>query len=159
MNQPTQLPAARAPRNPIVIPERVAIRALTKFTSDEQGCHISTYSTASHGYAQIGWREPGAERSTMTLCHRAAWVAVTGKQIPDGMTVDHTCKNRQCVNPDHLRMLSNFENARRTEGRDWPLGECANGHPNSELVNHAGKWRCRLCENQWQRTYRTRKAA
>ena len=157
--QTTKLPPAHAPRRPIIIPARVAQRALESYAVDAAGCHISTYSTASHGYAQIGWNEPGVKRSTMTLCHRAAWVATTGEQIPSGMTVDHTCKNRRCVNPEHLRLLSNFENARRTSGRDWPLGQCINGHPNSELVKHAGKWKCRICENEWQRRYRLKKAA
>lgn len=157
--QPTDLPPAHAPRTPIVIPERVAQRALSRYTLDVGGCHVSTYSTASHGYAQIGWQEPGAKRSTVTLCHRAAWVATTGEQIHSGMTVDHTCKNRRCVNPDHLRLLSNFENARRTSGRDWPLGECANSHSNSELVKRSGKWKCRLCESQWKRNGRAKQAA
>ena len=47
---------ARMPKKPIVIPSRVAERAATRYVEDENGCFISTYSTASHGYAQIGWK-------------------------------------------------------------------------------------------------------
>jgi hypothetical protein len=65
----------------------------------------------------------------MVLAHRAAWVHVNG-QMPLGMTLDHLCKTRRCVNPDHLRMLPNYENARRVNGMDWPMGQCAQGHPN-----------------------------
>ncbi len=115
------------------IPHRVTQRAISQFVVDENGCHISTYSVASHGYAQIGWDIGGGKR-TGTTAHRAAWVADTGEQIPAGMTIDHTCKERRCVNPDHLRMLSNFENGRRTNGRDWKHGHCANGHPNKHLA-------------------------
>lgn len=140
----TQLPEARKPRTPIVIPDRVALRALRRFTVDESGCHVSTYSVGSHGYAQIGWHDREVGRQVMVTAHRAAWSAVFG-QVPEGMTIDHTCKNRRCVNVAHLRLMSNFENARRTSGRDWPLGECVNGHPNELLEFVSGKWRCAAC--------------
>lgn len=153
--QPTNLPTAHSPRKPMTIPDRVALRALRAFTTDDNGCHVSTYSTASHGYAQIGWHDETGRRGT--TAHRAAWTAVFG-QIPDGMTIDHVCHNRRCVNVAHLRQLTNFENARRTDGRDWPLGECINGHPNSELVKWAGRWKCRECRRQWQRNRRAKQA-
>lgn len=150
----------RRPRTPLIIPDRVAERAATAYDEEpESGCWISTYSTGSHGYAQIGWQErPKVPHRRATTAHRAAWVYWTGAQIPVGMTIDHKCKNRRCVNPDHLRMLTNFENARRTGGRDWQLGECINGHPNSELREIAGRIRCGLCVAKWQRDYRARKA-
>lgn len=137
----------------IEIPERVAERAYSCYTVSSDGCLISTYSVASHGYSQIGWCANG--KRTMTTAHRAAWVHANG-QIPAGMTVDHICKTRRCVHVDHLRLLTNFENARRTSGRDWPIGECANGHPNSELVVWAGRIRCRLCTAGRQRNWRQR---
>lgn len=99
------------------------------------GCHQSTYSVTSAGYAQIGW-QPSGESNKGTTAHRAAWTAVYGP-IPDGLTVDHLCKNRRCVNVEHLRLLTNFENARRTHGRDWPIGngECINGHSAASYVH------------------------
>jgi hypothetical protein len=136
-----------------IIPDRVALRAYTRWTKGPGGCYISTYSVASHGYAQIGWTE--GDHHSGTTAHRAAWVHIYG-QIPDEMTVDHkppTC-DRRCVNVDHLRLLTNFENARRTSGRDWPVGTCVNGHDNSELVRWGGKLKCRQCSLQWDRKYR-----
>lgn len=47
----------------------------------------------------------------MVLAHRVAYQALVGP-IPAGMTVDHTCHNRICCNPAHLRLLTNAENAR-----------------------------------------------
>lgn len=91
------------------IPTAVAQRALECWDADENGCWISKYSVASHGYAQIGWRVDG--KCYATTAHRAAWVHRNG-QIPQGMTVDHRCHTRRCVNPDHLRLLTNEENAR-----------------------------------------------
>src|ERR1700739_2732367 len=93
----------------IPVPTRVAERAYLKYERDANECHISTYSVASHGYAQIGWTDTwGVRRGT--AAHRAAWVHIHG-QIPEGMTVDHkpTC-DRRCVNVKHLRLLTNFEN-------------------------------------------------
>lgn len=146
----------RKPNKAITIPDRVAERAAKRFSVNEHGCWISTYSTGSHGYAQVGWQDGGDRQ--MVTAHRAAWVHANQQQIPDGMTVDHTCKQRRCVNPSHLRTLLNFENARRTAGRDWKTGECINGHPNSELVHWGGKWKCRIYCLKWQRDYRRRKA-
>ena len=152
--QPTPNPHRR-PKVPIVIPDRVADRAANRYIVDGAGCRISTYSVASHGYAQIGWRD--ADYRQVVTAHRAAWVHHNGQQIPDGMTVDHTCKNRRCVNPEHLRMLSNFENARRTAGRDWKLGECINGHSNDFLAQSGSKWECSKCRAEWNRRYAERK--
>jgi hypothetical protein len=143
------------------IPKRVVDRLLTKIEVDQQsGCHISTYSVGSHGYAQIGWHEDG-HRFVM-LAHRVLWTAMMGP-IPEGYTIDHVCKTRKCINLDHMRLLSNFENARRTHGRDWPLGQCAQGHPNSALKSYPNGKRgevlaCSICmKEHWTRKNRRRK--
>lgn len=146
----------RKPKRRIIIPERVAQRAALSFV-EVDGCHVSTYSVASHGYAQIGWQESG-DRWVVTA-HRAAWVCYTGQQIPEGMTIDHLCRNRRCVRREHLRMLTNYENARRTAGRDWPLGECINGHPNEHLTLSGGKRVCSICNAATQARYRDRMKA
>jgi len=126
------------------IPDAVFHRALT-FVRSVGGHVISRYSVGSHGYAQIGWQQ---ERRTVTvLCHRLVWIA-RYNVIPDDMTVDHRCKVRRCINLDHLRLIPNLENARRTAGRDWPLGECVNGHPDVLYWHQpasGGKGYCREC--------------
>lgn len=141
--------------NSVPVPERVALRAITNMDIREDGCWISRYSVASHGYAQVGWAVPkderrGRSRNNMVLAHRAAWTHVNG-QVPLGMTLDHVCKERRCVNPDHLRLLPNYENARRVDGEDWPLGFCKRGHPNSELAEYPRRGgtvrECRICRN------------
>lgn len=131
------------------IPDIVAFRALSRWTLQAPtGCHISTYSVANHGYAQIGW-QVGGGKNAGTTAHRAAWTAVYGP-IPPGMTIDHACKTRRCVNVEHLRMLTNYENARRVSGKDWPLGTCINGHPPTmarQLPN--GKILCTPCNRAY----------
>ena len=62
--------------------------------------------------------------------HRLAWELKNGRPIPDGKTIDHTCRNKICCNPDHLEAVSVEENSRRaarfkassgqsTEARFW----------------------------------------
>jgi len=43
--------------------------------------------------------------------HRMAYQWMNGL-IPEGLTIDHMCRVRSCVNPSHLRVLTNVENAR-----------------------------------------------
>jgi hypothetical protein len=142
------------------IPERVAERAATRYVENEAGCFISTCSTGSHGYAQIGWTESG--KTQMTTAHRAAWVHYTGAQ-PVGM-VDHQdhC-DRRCVRGSHLRDISNWQNARRNRADADPrLGVCLNGHDapivDRKRVGKSGKvriWRtCVECERDRNRRWR-----
>lgn len=138
------------PNARIAVPQRVATRAASSYIT--RGDHwISTYSVASHGYAQIGWKD---ETGTMrgTTAHRAAWVFHYGD--PGSDTIDHRnfCGERRCVRPEHLRRLSNLENARRTEGRDWTLGECINGHSHEQYWKPKGEHRlkgyCKACRHE-----------
>lgn len=131
------------------IPPEAAEKVATAFMVDQNGCWISTRTPNKvNGYTYVSWRENGQGYSTTG--HRAAWTHHNGP-IPDAMTIDHLCKVRRCINPAHLRLLSNSENARRQYGRDWPLGECRNGHPDSmrEPAMRGGKPHsiCRPCQD------------
>jgi hypothetical protein len=151
----------------LTVPERVYQRIIHNADRDEAtGCLVSRYSIGgrrdgkgSDGYSQIGWQQDG--QRIVVSCHRALWVYLEGP-IPDGMTVDHMCPpgghNKRCQERKHLRLLTNFDNARRTFGRDWPLGQCANGHPDSLLkVVSDGRLRCPECLKQYGRNTRERK--
>lgn len=73
-------------------------------------CLLTTYSKINTGYGQVGWHDEEGRRR-MALTHRVAWVVVNGP-LPDRMTIDHICKRRSCIRPDHLRLATNQENAR-----------------------------------------------
>jgi hypothetical protein len=92
----------------------------------------------------------------MVLCHRAAWTVAFGP-VPEGMTVDHRCHVRRCLEPSHFRLMTNFENARRTSGRDWPLGQCAQGHDHDRFWHKpasGGRGYCNECRRLLQRRRR-----
>lgn len=100
----------------IAIPDRVALRAATRFEIGEHGCLISTYSRGSHGYAQVGWVADGKVR--VTTAHRAAWQHFHGP-ITGELHVDHLCFNLPCVNPVHLRLLPNEINCHQHRPVDF----------------------------------------
>lgn len=82
------------------------------------------------------------------LAHHLAWEDERGP-IPEGMTIDHLCRNRACVNVEHLEVVTNVENQRRTPGVLRPGGECVNGHPISTeadiYISPRGRRECRGC--------------
>lgn len=60
----------------------------------------------SKGYGHI------KQGRALLKAHRVSWTLVRGP-IPSGLTLDHLCRNRLCVNPDHLEAVSNRENILR----------------------------------------------
>lgn len=141
------------------IPEHVYQRVIAHADRDETtGCLVSRYSVGSHGYAQFG------VYGTVVLAHRGIWIYHHGA-IPEGMTVDHRqgkC-SQKCIEIKHLRLISNYENARRNNGANFPFGQCQHGHPDSmlKLYKRKGKMSlgCSECRRKMQRRYRARKKA
>ena len=71
--------------------------------------------------------------------------------IADGLTIDHLCRTRSCVNPDHLEPVSLRENILRGDGpaaRHAVQTHCLRGHeftPENTRVAQ-GRRHCRACE-------------
>ena len=123
-------------------PLRVVARVLSKAHLDGD-CLVSDYSTGSHGYSQIGWHV--GSRRVARLGHRVVWEAAHGVP-PQGMTIDHICRNRRCINLDHLRLLTNVENAR--DNGFATRTHCPHGHeysPENTYIGPTGGRRCREC--------------
>lgn len=63
-----------------------------------------------------------------TRAHRFSYLYFNGP-IPIDLVVDHICYNRKCVNPFHLRLLTNEENTDLSRNRYHIAKTCKNGHP------------------------------
>lgn len=126
----------------------IAERFWTKVSKSE-GCWEWTGGRWANGYGQFWLR-----RGKNLAAHRFAYTTLVGP-IPDGMTLDHLCRNRACVNPDHLEVISLRENILRGgngAANNARKTHCPNGHP-YDLFNtyekRDGKGRmCRACMRQ-----------
>lgn len=89
--------------------------------------------------------------------HRYIWETLVG-EIPVGMQLDHMCRNRGCVNPDHMEIVTLVENVLRGEGitaKNARKTHCIRGHEftpenTGPKKSYNGKtWRrCRACSRE-----------
>lgn len=106
---------------------------------DKSGeCWLWRGTVDDHGYGRMGV----AYRSV--LAHRLAYELVIGP-IPVGLTLDHLCRVRLCVNPAHLEPVTQSENVKR--GGYSLKTHCPQGHPYDEANTYRSKTGrvCRAC--------------
>lgn len=84
--------------------------AMKGYTVQPSGCWEWDGKLHPDGYATVKVRIDGEPKTMMA--HRWVYEREVGP-IPDGMQLDHLCRNRGCVNPQHLEPVTNFENALR----------------------------------------------
>lgn len=96
--------------------------------------------------------------------HRVAYSVLIGP-VPDGMQLDHLCRNNGCVNPDHLQVTTGRINTLRgygTSGMNARKTHCKRGHELSgdNIYQYGNRRSCKLCKTVTSRAaYSRRKEA
>lgn len=116
----------------------------------ENGCWdwVGALNADGYGLATVA---PGVRRSRQA--HRIMYQKLVGP-IPEGLQLDHLCRNRKCVNPGHLEPVTAMENTHRGTGltaQNARKTHCKKGHAfditNTHAYSDKGKRgrRCRAC--------------
>jgi hypothetical protein len=119
---------------------------------DKSGdCWLWTATTSADGYGRINIS------GKMVYVHRIAYEEFVGP-IPDGLCLDHLCRQRNCLNPEHLEAVPMRVNLMRGDGhtaRNAAKEVCDNGHPytpENTYIHPASGWRqCRECRKAYDR--------
>lgn len=113
-------------------------------------CWLWTGALTSDGYAQAKVKQ------RFTRVHRWAWIRVNGP-LATGFVLHHDCGERRCVNPAHLRVMSQADHWRLHRNEESQATHCPHGHPWDETNTYwyRGRYRqCRACAAGRQRTRR-----
>jgi hypothetical protein len=125
------------------------------------GCWVWLGHVGNDGYARVSLK-----RSHYSSAHRLAYMLAKGP-IPEGLNLDHLCRVRCCINPDHLEPVTDRVNILRGQGHaavNAKKTHCPLGHsydPGNTFLNHGGRQReCLICRREQSaaasRKYRAR---
>lgn len=122
-------------------------RLLDKICIREE-CWIWTGTINNRGYGCTSLK------GKAIYAHRVSYEFYVGP-IPDGLELDHLCRNPPCINPDHLEAVTHAENMRR--GKAAQATHCVHGHlfdaENTYIPPRGGR-QCRICRairfREWQ---------
>jgi len=144
------------------IDEAVAMRLAGNLYAAPSGCWVWTAKANRTGYGcmTIGGR--------LFATHRVAWMLAHGEPVPEGLHIDHRCRNKRCANPEHLEAVLPVTNMERVDGhrmvRRREATHCVNGHPFNEENTYQppgepGIRRCRACARKRLREFHAKAKA
>ena len=125
-------------------PRPVCGRFIEKVEFSADGCWNWTGYVKPNGYGQFFFD------GDLRYAHRVAHALFIGP-IPDGLNIDHLCRNKRCVNPAHLEAVTQRENVLR--GLIGRRTHCKNGHeytPENTTITKAGSRECKTCRRRWR---------
>jgi hypothetical protein len=136
-------------------PNLLPVKIKLKINIDSNNCWLWSGAINKSGYSLI------TRKHKQIRLHR--WVYEQFyNEIPQGLVIDHLCRVRHCVNPDHLEAVTLKENVLRGDAakpRKFKKEYCIRGHKFDELntlyQNYKGKIRrsCKICYNNRMREY------
>jgi hypothetical protein len=115
------------------------------------GCWLWIGTIADTGYGVLSVREEKNGKQSRRYAHRISYELFVGP-IPVGLEIDHKCRVRSCINPDHLEPVTRRENLRRGIQHNRLKTKCPRGHQYTEhntYVNKVGARVCRACCKMW----------
>ncbi len=111
------------------------------------GCWLWTGATLVNGYGQCLMRDK------VRYVHRLSYEEHV-EAIPQKLVIDHLCRQRCCVNPEHMEVVTSRENTLRgvgTSAVNARRTHCKHGHPfdaENTQVTRRGR-QCRACRTKY----------
>lgn len=122
----------------------------SRIQTDDNGCWNWIGATRPDGYGIMYNKEKGKPQRA----HRVTYSLLVEPLI-EGLVIDHLCRNRRCVNPNHLRQTTQRENTLSGVGpaaKKHAQTECVKGHKfdksNTYIHPKRGTRHCRTCTNE-----------
>lgn len=140
------------------LPERFWLKTTPEDTGYETVCWVWTGAKQSDGYGAFRLRGRDC------VAHRVSYEALVG-QIQDGLQLDHLCRVRNCVRPDHLEPVTGRVNVLRGDGPtavNAAKTHCPQGHPYDDENTHkrpCGRRMCRTCDRARKREWKRKQRA
>lgn len=134
----------------ITVEHTVTLGRLLENSIDWGECSLWMGTTNGVGYGVISYQ------GKRVYTHRLSYTLCRG-QIPEGMVLDHLCRNTLCFNPNHLEPVTQRENTRR--GATGAKTHCVRNHEFTETntyITPDGHRSCRACRAMRERTRRQR---
>lgn len=127
------------------------LRFWSKVRIGGPGCWEWTASLQGGGYGQF-WLD-----GSNALAHRVSYQTTVGA-VPAGLQLDHLCRNRKCVRPDHLEPVTPSENTHRGDthaARNAAKTHCPAGHSYTEHGRQRpdGRRECVTCKRERNRIW------
>ncbi len=122
-------------------------------------CWQWTGAIRKQGYGQIGEGGAASDGARNLLVHRVVYMRLVGP-IPEGLELDHLCRNKRCCRPEHLEAVTRRTNTLRGESpaaKANRRNRCANGHEYTIENTYMAKGihrHCRTCMRVVQKRLR-----